>query len=93
MASRGRRGTQSREDEQRREERGEQHALAPQGPTVLPPPPPVDYGIFMQGLVQAMQTQAQTQAALLRLQLQFPRSMAMVVRPSWRGLRGWLRLL
>ncbi|MQM09689.1 hypothetical protein Taro_042565, partial [Colocasia esculenta] len=36
---------------------------APQGP-VLPPPPPVDYGVFMQGLVQAMQTQAHTQAAL-----------------------------
>ncbi|MQL87350.1 hypothetical protein Taro_019886 [Colocasia esculenta] len=29
----------------------------------------------------------------LRLQLQFPRRMAMVVRPSWRGSRGWLRLL
>ncbi|MQM21289.1 hypothetical protein Taro_054328 [Colocasia esculenta] len=29
----------------------------------------------------------------LRLQLQFPRSMAMVVHPSWRGLRGWLRLI
>ncbi|MQL80724.1 hypothetical protein Taro_013172 [Colocasia esculenta] len=29
---------------------------------VLPPPPPVDYGMFMQGLVQAMQTRAQTQA-------------------------------
>ncbi|MQL71651.1 hypothetical protein Taro_003971 [Colocasia esculenta] len=29
----------------------------------------------------------------LRLQLQFLRSMAMVVRSSWRGLRGWLRLL
>ncbi|MQL97688.1 hypothetical protein Taro_030384 [Colocasia esculenta] len=27
------------------------------------------------------------------IQLQFSRSMAMVVRPSWRGLRGWLRLL
>ncbi|MQL99105.1 hypothetical protein Taro_031827 [Colocasia esculenta] len=26
----------------------------------------------------------------LRLQLQFPRSMAMVVRPSWRSLREWL---
>ncbi|MQM16236.1 hypothetical protein Taro_049191 [Colocasia esculenta] len=86
MASRGRRGTQAREDEQRCEERGEQQVPAPQGPTVLPPPPPVDYGVFMQSLVQAMQTQAQTQAALqaqlLRLQLQFPRSMAMVVRPS-----------
>ncbi|MQL81591.1 hypothetical protein Taro_014056 [Colocasia esculenta] len=64
MASHGRCGTQAREDEQRREEWGEKQAPAPQGPTVLPPPPPVDYGVFMQGLVQAMQTQAQTQAAL-----------------------------
>ncbi|MQL79038.1 hypothetical protein Taro_011470 [Colocasia esculenta] len=62
-ASRGRRSAQAREDEHRQEERGEQQAPAPQGPTVLPPPPPVDYGVFMQGLVQAMQTQAQTQAA------------------------------
>ncbi|MQL84416.1 hypothetical protein Taro_016925 [Colocasia esculenta] len=53
----------ARDDEQRREERAEQQAPAPQGP-VLPPPPPVDYGVFMQGLVQAMQTQAHTQAAL-----------------------------
>ncbi|MQL78312.1 hypothetical protein Taro_010735, partial [Colocasia esculenta] len=44
MASHGGHSTQAREDEQRREERGEQQALAPQGPTVLPPPPPVDYG-------------------------------------------------
>ncbi|MQM14265.1 hypothetical protein Taro_047194 [Colocasia esculenta] len=57
MASRGRHGGA------RREERAEQHAPAPHGP-VLPPPPPVDYGVFMQGLVQAMQTQAHTQAAL-----------------------------
>ncbi|MQL83613.1 hypothetical protein Taro_016106 [Colocasia esculenta] len=64
MASRGRRGGASaREDEPRRDERVEQHAPAPQG-SVLPPPPPVDYGVFMQGLVQAMQTQAYTQAAL-----------------------------
>ncbi|MQL78084.1 hypothetical protein Taro_010506, partial [Colocasia esculenta] len=64
MASRGRRGkAPAREDEQRREERAEQQAPAPQGP-VLPPPPLVDYGVFMQGLVQAMQTQAHTQAAL-----------------------------
>ncbi|MQM10341.1 hypothetical protein Taro_043231 [Colocasia esculenta] len=64
MASRGRRGeAPAREDEPRREERAEQQASAPQGP-VLPPPPPVDYGVFMQGLVQAMQTQALTQAAL-----------------------------
>ncbi|MQM06473.1 hypothetical protein Taro_039296 [Colocasia esculenta] len=64
MASRGRRGgAPPREDEPRCEERVEQQAPAPQGP-VLPPPPPVDYGVFMQGLVQAMQTQAHTQAAL-----------------------------
>ncbi|MQL79830.1 hypothetical protein Taro_012275 [Colocasia esculenta] len=64
MASRGRRSTQAQEDEQRGEERGEQQAPAPKGPTVLLPPPPVDYGVFMQGLVQEMQTQAQTQATL-----------------------------
>ncbi|MQL98599.1 hypothetical protein Taro_031311 [Colocasia esculenta] len=68
MASRGRRGVPAREgeqrrDEPRREDQGEQQAPAPQGP-VLPPPPPVDYGVFMQGLVQAMQTQAHTQAAI-----------------------------
>ncbi|MQL89241.1 hypothetical protein Taro_021810 [Colocasia esculenta] len=68
MASRGRRGVPAREgeqrrDEPRREDQGEQQAPAPQGP-VLPPPPPVDYGVFMQGLVQAMQTQTHTQAAL-----------------------------
>ncbi|MQM23629.1 hypothetical protein Taro_056696, partial [Colocasia esculenta] len=63
-ASCGRRGAQARDDEWRREERGEQQAPALQGPIVLPPPPPMDYGVFMQGLVQAMQTQAQTQAAL-----------------------------
>ncbi|MQL95951.1 hypothetical protein Taro_028621 [Colocasia esculenta] len=64
MASRGRRGGASaREDEPRRDERAEQQAPALQGP-VLPPLPPVDYGVFMQGLVQAMQKQAHTQAAL-----------------------------
>ncbi|MQL73362.1 hypothetical protein Taro_005709, partial [Colocasia esculenta] len=64
MASRGRRGgAPAREDEPRCDERVKQQAPAPQGP-VLPPPPPVDYGVFMQGLVQAMQTQAHTQAAL-----------------------------
>ncbi|MQM23085.1 hypothetical protein Taro_056145, partial [Colocasia esculenta] len=64
MASRGRRGgVPAREDEPRREEWAEQQAPAPQGP-VLPPPPPVDYGVFIQDLVQAMQTQAHTQAAL-----------------------------
>ncbi|MQM19323.1 hypothetical protein Taro_052325, partial [Colocasia esculenta] len=64
MASRGRCGVPTREGEQRRDElrredQGEQQAPAPQGP-VLPPLPPVDY----RGLVQAMQTQAHTQAAL-----------------------------
>ncbi|MQM06706.1 hypothetical protein Taro_039539 [Colocasia esculenta] len=64
MASRGRRGgASSQEDELRCEERAEQQAPAPHGP-VLPPPPPVDYGVLMQSLVQAMQTQAHTQAAL-----------------------------
>ncbi|MQL71958.1 hypothetical protein Taro_004307, partial [Colocasia esculenta] len=64
MASRGRRGgAPAREDEPRREEQAEQQAPALQGP-VLPSPPPVDYGVFMQGLVQAMQTQAHTQATL-----------------------------
>ncbi|MQM04597.1 hypothetical protein Taro_037404 [Colocasia esculenta] len=75
MASRGRHVAQARDDEQRREERGKQQALAPQGPTVLPPPPPMDYGMFMQGLVQAIQTQTQTQAALqaqLQAQAQAP---------------------
>ncbi|MQM16202.1 hypothetical protein Taro_049156 [Colocasia esculenta] len=47
------RSTQAREDEQRREEMGEQQAPAPQDPTVLPPPPPVDYGMFRQGLSMA----------------------------------------
>ncbi|MQL68497.1 hypothetical protein Taro_000767 [Colocasia esculenta] len=64
MASRGRRGgALAREDELSRDERAEQQAPAPQGP-VLPPPSPVDYGVFMQGLVQAMQTKAHTQEAL-----------------------------
>ncbi|MQL87670.1 hypothetical protein Taro_020213 [Colocasia esculenta] len=64
MASRGRRGGAStREDEPRRDEQAEQQAPAPRG-HVLPPLPPVDYGVFMQGLVQAMQTQAHTQATL-----------------------------
>ncbi|MQM16863.1 hypothetical protein Taro_049824, partial [Colocasia esculenta] len=50
-------------------------APTPQGPTVLSPPPLVDYGVFMEDLVQAMQTQAQTQAELqaqLQVQAQAP---------------------
>ncbi|MQL76543.1 hypothetical protein Taro_008914, partial [Colocasia esculenta] len=51
MASRGRHGVPAREGEQRRDEprhedQGEQQAPTPQG-LVLPPPPPVDYGVFM----------------------------------------------
>ncbi|MQM09026.1 hypothetical protein Taro_041885 [Colocasia esculenta] len=69
MASRGRRGgAPAREGEQRREEQAKQQVPIPQGPVpqgpVLPPLPPVDYGVFMQGLVQAMQMQAHTQATL-----------------------------
>ncbi|MQL74371.1 hypothetical protein Taro_006726 [Colocasia esculenta] len=64
MASCGRRGgVPARDDEQRRDDQAEQQAPAPRGP-VLPPPPLVDYGVFMQGLVHAMQTQAHTQAVL-----------------------------
>ncbi|MQM00951.1 hypothetical protein Taro_033699 [Colocasia esculenta] len=64
MASRDRHGGASaHEDEPRCDEREEQQAPALPGP-VLPPPPPVDYGVFMQGLVQAMHTQTHTQAAL-----------------------------
>ncbi|MQM23742.1 hypothetical protein Taro_056810, partial [Colocasia esculenta] len=64
MASRCRRGgIPAREGEPRREEQAEQQVPTPQGP-VLPPPPPLDYGVFMHGLVQAMQTHAHTQAAL-----------------------------
>ncbi|MQL74907.1 hypothetical protein Taro_007284 [Colocasia esculenta] len=88
MASRGRHGVPAREGEQRREERveprredqDEQQAPVPQGP-VLPPPPPVDYGVFMQGLVQAMQTQAHTQAAL-QAQLEAQQAQAQVPVPQ-----------
>ncbi|MQL68066.1 hypothetical protein Taro_000355, partial [Colocasia esculenta] len=80
MASRGRCGGvpahdgEQRRDEPRREDQGEQQSPAPQGP-VLPPPLPVDYGVFMQGIVQAIQTQTHTQAALqaqLEAQAQVP---------------------
>ncbi|MQL68615.1 hypothetical protein Taro_000892 [Colocasia esculenta] len=71
MASRGRRGgAPTREDEPRHEERAEQQAPAPQGP-VLPPPPPVDYGVFMQGLTQA-HTQTALQAQLEAQHAQVP---------------------
>ncbi|MQL94194.1 hypothetical protein Taro_026846, partial [Colocasia esculenta] len=81
MASRGRRGGASaHEDEPRRDEQAEQQAPAPRGP-VLPPPPPVDYGVFMQGLVQAMQMQAHTQVAL-QAQLEAQKKKASQKRPA-----------
>ncbi|MQM04493.1 hypothetical protein Taro_037291 [Colocasia esculenta] len=66
MATRGCRGAgPARGDESA----GDQQAPAQQaqdqtGVPLPPPPPPVDYGALMQGLVHAMQTQAQTTAAL-----------------------------
>ncbi|MQM18371.1 hypothetical protein Taro_051360 [Colocasia esculenta] len=88
MASRGRRGrAPAREDEPRRDERAEQQAPALQGP-VLPPPPPVDYGVFMQGLVQAMQTQAHTQAQVPAQDHGGPSTMERFKRmlsPSFKG--------
>ncbi|MQL91041.1 hypothetical protein Taro_023645 [Colocasia esculenta] len=76
MASRGRRGVPAREGEQRRDEprrenQGEQQAPAPQDP-VLPPPPPVDYGVFMQGHANAGHTQDALQAQLEAQQAQVP---------------------
>ncbi|MQM19392.1 hypothetical protein Taro_052396, partial [Colocasia esculenta] len=70
MDSHGRRGGvptcdgEQRRDEPRHEDQGEQQAPTPQGP-VLPPPPPVDYGVFMQGLAHtqaALQAQLEAQA-------------------------------
>ncbi|MQM15922.1 hypothetical protein Taro_048875, partial [Colocasia esculenta] len=66
MATRGRRGAGPALGD---ESTGDQQAPAQQaqdqtGVPLPPPPPPVDYGALMQGLVHAMQTQAQTTAAL-----------------------------
>ncbi|MQL85782.1 hypothetical protein Taro_018308 [Colocasia esculenta] len=64
MASHGRcGGVPTHEGEPRHAEQTKQQAPTAQGP-VLPPLQPVDYGVFMQGLVQAIQMQAHTQAAL-----------------------------
>ncbi|MQM22313.1 hypothetical protein Taro_055363 [Colocasia esculenta] len=50
-----------------------QQAQDQTGVPLPPPPPPVDYGALMQGLVHAMQTQAQTIAALqAQVQVQAP---------------------
>ncbi|MQM15725.1 hypothetical protein Taro_048676 [Colocasia esculenta] len=75
-----------RRDEPRREDQGEQQAPAAHG-LVLPPPPPVDYGVFMQGLVQAMQTQAHTQAAL-QAQLEAQQAQAQVPVPQAQDHSG-----
>ncbi|MQM20803.1 hypothetical protein Taro_053831 [Colocasia esculenta] len=66
MATRGRRGAGPTLGD---ESAGGSHAPAQQvqnqtGVPLPPPPPLVDYGALMQGLVHAMKTQAQTTAAL-----------------------------
>ncbi|MQM13775.1 hypothetical protein Taro_046701 [Colocasia esculenta] len=74
--------------EQRREERGERQAPAPQGSIVLLPPPLVDYGVFMLGLSRRCRCRHRLRLhcrpsfrCRLRLQLQFSRSMVMVIHP------------
>ncbi|MQL89085.1 hypothetical protein Taro_021659 [Colocasia esculenta] len=66
MATRGRRGAgPARGDESASDQQiPAQQAQDLAGVPLPPPPPPVDYGALMQGLVHAMQTQAQTTAAL-----------------------------
>ncbi|MQL91873.1 hypothetical protein Taro_024487 [Colocasia esculenta] len=66
MATRGRRGVgPSRGDELvGGSQAPAQQAQDQTGVPLPPPPPPVDYGALMQGLVHAMQTQAQTTSAL-----------------------------
>ncbi|MQM04641.1 hypothetical protein Taro_037444, partial [Colocasia esculenta] len=66
MATRGRRGVEpSMGDESARGSQALAQQAQDQTGVPLPPPPPlVDYGALMQGLVHAMQTQAHTTAAL-----------------------------
>ncbi|MQM05020.1 hypothetical protein Taro_037826, partial [Colocasia esculenta] len=65
MATRGRRGVgPSRGDGSAGDSQAQQQTQDQTGVPLPPPPPPVDYGALMQGLVHAMQTQAQTTAAL-----------------------------
>ncbi|MQM14113.1 hypothetical protein Taro_047043, partial [Colocasia esculenta] len=73
MATRGRRGVgPSRGDESAGGSQAPaQQAQEQTGVPLPPPPPPVDYGALMQGLVHAMQTQAQTTAPL-QAQVQAP---------------------
>ncbi|MQL98258.1 hypothetical protein Taro_030955 [Colocasia esculenta] len=57
MAGRTRRSSVPIQDEEPRGTTSEQQRVpAAQGPPAPPPPPLVDYGTFMQGLVQVMQT-------------------------------------
>ncbi|MQM05552.1 hypothetical protein Taro_038368 [Colocasia esculenta] len=77
MATHGRRGVgPSRADESAGVSQAPaQQAQDQTGVPLPPPPPPVDYGALMQGLVHAMQTQAQTTAALqaqVQVQAQAP---------------------
>ncbi|MQL94115.1 hypothetical protein Taro_026767 [Colocasia esculenta] len=100
MASRGRRGTQAREEEQRREERVSSRPQHPRVPRYF-----LHHHLWtMACSCMAWFRQCRPRLRLrqhcrlscrhrLRLQLQFLRSMAMVVLPSWRGLRRWLHLL
>ncbi|MQL77493.1 hypothetical protein Taro_009908, partial [Colocasia esculenta] len=66
MATHGRRGAgPTRGDESAGGSQAPaQQAQDQTGVPLPPPPPPMDYGALMQGLVHAMQTQAQTTAAL-----------------------------
>ena len=69
MASHGHRVAALVQDEEpRRDERDEELRRdgqeGQQGLPVPPPPPVVDFGAVMQGLVQVMQTQANAHAAL-----------------------------
>ncbi|MQM16011.1 hypothetical protein Taro_048965 [Colocasia esculenta] len=87
MATRGRRGAVPTQDEG---STGGSQALAQQaqdqtGVPLPPPPPPVDYGALMQGLVHAMQTQAQMIAVLqaqVQVQVQAPAHEAGFARVS-----------
>ncbi|MQM11260.1 hypothetical protein Taro_044166 [Colocasia esculenta] len=81
MATRGRRGVgpsrgdESAGDSQAPAQQAQQQTQDQTGVPLPPPPPPVDYGALMQGLVHAMQTHAQTTAALqvqVQVQAQAP---------------------
>ncbi|MQM16041.1 hypothetical protein Taro_048994 [Colocasia esculenta] len=94
MASRGRHGAQARADEQRHEDRGEQQAQHPRVPQYF-----LHHRLWTTAcscktcfrqcrprprLRRHCRLSCRLRLELLRLQLQFPRSMAMVVHPSWR---------